>query len=217
MLRDTGLLHADERRPLLYLYAIAEDVGPDAFRDVAGIGGRPIRSLRHRGLSLLFSEVDRGRFDDQAIARSMVTTDWLESTVAAHDAVLRRVSSQGIAVIPLRLGTTSEDGDAETRLDGWFHAARHKLHMMTGASEWRVTVVVHLVLRPAPRPSLSSRPVMRSFAMLAFGVLAGTRPTPVTSVEKSPAWMRPCQTFPERVGACRPTTFDSPAPLMRWS
>ena len=45
-------------------------------------------------------------------------------------------------MIPLRLGTTSEDGDAETRLDGWFHAARHKLHMVTGASEWRVTVVV---------------------------------------------------------------------------
>jgi hypothetical protein len=143
VLRDAEPLHADGRHPLLYLYAIAEGADEDHCRDVPGVGGTPVRSLRHRGLDLLYSEVERRLFDEAAIARAMVTTDWLESTVAAHDAVLRTVSAQGVAVIPLRLGTTSEDGDAAARLDDWFHAARHKLQTVTGASEWRVTVVLH--------------------------------------------------------------------------
>lgn len=142
MLRDAGPLPADEGHPLLYLYAIAEGAGADQSGDVPGVGGMPVRSLRHRGLDLLYSEVERRLFDDEAIARAMVTTDWLESTVAAHDSVLRTFSSRGLVVIPLRLGTTSEDCEAAARLDGWFHAARHKLQTVTGASEWRVTVVV---------------------------------------------------------------------------
>jgi len=142
VLRDAGPLQTDERQTLLYLYAIAEGSDVDHCRDVPGVGGTPVRSLRHRGLDLLYSEVERRLFDDAAIAQAMVTTDWLESTASAHDAVLRTVSARGVAVIPLRLGTTSEDGDAAARLDDWFHAARHKLQAVAGASEWRVTVVV---------------------------------------------------------------------------
>jgi Gas vesicle synthesis protein GvpL/GvpF len=121
-----------------YLYAVTRR----AEQPVAGTGlrGEPLRSIEHRGLVAVVSDVALDEFGEEGLARNLEDLEWLSEVARTHDDVVRRVARTG-SVAPLRLATICLDDDAvQSRLDDWHDQLDSALARVEGCAEWSVKV-----------------------------------------------------------------------------
>ena len=90
-----------------YVYGVV-----DAGRPVGEHGGG-IRLVGDDALAAVVAPVDLAEFDD--LAERLNDRDWLEQKVREHEAVLRKVASDG-PVVPLRFGAVYRDLEDVSRL-----------------------------------------------------------------------------------------------------
>jgi gas vesicle protein GvpL/GvpF len=124
----------------VWMYAVADSVAPEWFRDVPGIAGGPVRVITAGGLSAAVTTVSLAEFGEQALRRNLEDLAWLETVVRAHHGVIEIVALHG-PVLPMRL-TTIYHGDASAaavlaRRAEDFTAA---LRRITGRAEWGVKI-----------------------------------------------------------------------------
>lgn len=122
----------------LWVYAIAERaLAPEG---LAGVGGRPVRTVSAVGLVAVVSDVSMDEFGEAALRASLEDLAWLEATAMAHHRVIGDLASD-CPVVPMRLATvfTSDAG-----LQSMLTERRDDLHEVLArigqCREWGVKV-----------------------------------------------------------------------------
>ncbi|MEV4441022.1 GvpL/GvpF family gas vesicle protein [Streptomyces sp. NPDC049577] len=142
---------------LLYAYALTRPTAPAPPGGTRGVGGAPVRVVRHAGLAAVVGPVPADEFGEAALRERLEDLRWLEATARAHQAVVAAVAPLG-SVLPLRLATVHRD---ETGLRRALDAGRERfaadLERLDGCVEWGVKIyAVPAERAERPEPSAPS-------------------------------------------------------------
>jgi Gas vesicle synthesis protein GvpL/GvpF len=99
----------------LWVYAIAGSLDPARLEALAGLDGRPVRSLQAAGLAAVVTPVSLAEFGEQPLRHHLERLPWVEATARHHHRVIETVAGH-TPVIPVRLATVSHDEPAVARL-----------------------------------------------------------------------------------------------------
>jgi hypothetical protein len=128
-----------------YMYAVTRPIPDDLLREVTGIRGAPVSTVRDRNLMAVVSDVELREFGEDSVRARLEELAWLEGLVWAHRRGVEEVSVLA-PIAPLRLVTTCRDDKAvRDRLVGWHRELVRVLAQVEGRSEWGVKAFV-------PRP-----------------------------------------------------------------
>jgi hypothetical protein len=97
----------------VWIYAIAETVGPASLGEVSGVGGGPVRRVEAAGLMAIVQDVGLDTYGESALRRNLEDLAWLEAAARAHHRVIDAVGRL-TPVVPMRLATVYSD-DAGVR------------------------------------------------------------------------------------------------------
>jgi hypothetical protein len=111
---------------MLYLYAIAEDLG--RVDDLVGIRGEPLTCFRHEGVHIVEGEIDRTPGADHA-------------SLSRQDEIVRQLHARATALLPMRFGAAFGSGDEMQRaLTLRLHELRDRLAQVRGADQMTLRV-----------------------------------------------------------------------------
>jgi hypothetical protein len=120
-----------------YLYAVTRAQAAGGLTGT-GLRGAPLRSLEHRGLVAVVSDVDLEEFGEQGLKQNLEDLAWLEEVARTHDMVIRLVAASG-TVAPFRLATICVgDEGVRARLEEWHDQLDASLARVEGRMEWSV-------------------------------------------------------------------------------
>ncbi len=126
----------------VWMYAVAESMSPERFRDVAGVGGEPVRTIAAGGLAAAVTTVSLAEFGEQALRRNLEDLGWLEKVARIHHEVIEVVGRHG-PVLPMRLATIyAGDASAAAMLTQRAEDFSAALRRVTGRAEWGVKIFV---------------------------------------------------------------------------
>jgi len=124
----------------IWMYAVADRMAPEWFRDVAGIAGEPVRAISAGGLSAAVTTVRLAEFGEQALRRNLEDLGWLEKVARIHHDVIEAAAQHG-PVLPMRLATVfRSDANAAAELARRQEDFAAALRRVTGRTEWGVKV-----------------------------------------------------------------------------
>jgi Gas vesicle synthesis protein GvpL/GvpF len=136
----------------VYLYGLAKDLDPGALRDIAGVGGSPVRAVEEAGFTALVSTVDLEEYGEEALRRNLESLPWVEATARAHHGVVDAVA-RSAPTAPVRIATVYRDDD---RVRDLLRERRDELTevlgRVVGRSEWGVKAYA-IAETPAQEPS----------------------------------------------------------------
>jgi hypothetical protein len=92
----------------VWVYAIAETVGPASLGELSGVGGGPVRPVAAAGLMAIVEDVGLDTCGESAMRRNLEDLDWLEAAARAHHRVIN-AAGQLAPVVPMRLATVYSD------------------------------------------------------------------------------------------------------------
>jgi hypothetical protein len=122
-----------------YLYAVGRHLDPEVLSELEGVGGAPVRTIKHRDLIAVVSTVDLGEFGESALRQNLEDLGWVEKTARRHDEVVRRVAAITSALAPFRLVTIYRSDDAaRDRIEALYDDLGLALDRVDGRSEWSV-------------------------------------------------------------------------------
>ena len=96
---------------VVWVYAITDDLDPDQFAGLAGVGGERVRTVAEAGLTAVVGSVEAQAFGEDALASLLGGLDNIERVGRAHHQVIARAAAGGAPVLPLRLATVYPDDD----------------------------------------------------------------------------------------------------------
>ncbi|HZR53862.1 MAG TPA: GvpL/GvpF family gas vesicle protein [Streptosporangiaceae bacterium] len=137
----------------VWLYGVAGDGFEAVAGDVAGVGGRPPRTITAAGLTAIVGDVGDREYGEVVLPRNLEDLDWLARTARAHHAVLEAVTARD-PVVPMRLATLFADDDGvigmlrERAAD-----LRRALSVVSARSEWGVKAYAAKPAEPAVAPA----------------------------------------------------------------
>lgn len=122
----------------VWVYAIAETVGPVGLGEVSGVGGGPARPVEEAGLMAIVEDVGLDICGESALRRNLEDLAWLEAAARAHHRVIDAVG-QLTPVVPMRLATVySDDAGVRTVLAERGADFRQALRRIGTRREWGV-------------------------------------------------------------------------------
>lgn len=125
---------------LTYVYAVARDVAPGAVAGLEGLGGRPVRTVEHRGVTAVVSDADRAEFQERALEERLEDLEWLAATARAHHHVVDTLGRDHL-VAPLGLATVYFDDErVRAVLDESAETFASVLDRLDGRAEWGLKV-----------------------------------------------------------------------------
>jgi hypothetical protein len=134
------------------VYAYGVVPGDVSLPDVTGVGDRPVRTVGHRDIALLVSDIEAELL--QGLDTEQLTVESRIATLAQqHHEVVNAAFAAG-PVVPLRFGTVLHDDAAATRmLDEGYTRWRADLNRITGAAEYTVRVLAGTPVEPQQAPA----------------------------------------------------------------
>lgn len=125
-----------------YVYCVVRESAQLSLSGLTGVDpGSDLRTVTHKGLCAVISQVPLERFDAEALRHNLENLEWLERTARAHDAVLARALNAD-AVVPLRLCTIFTDEDGVRRmLERGREFLLDALDRLRGKAEWSVKLL----------------------------------------------------------------------------
>jgi hypothetical protein len=125
---------------LTYVYAVARDVDPAAVAGLEGLGGRPVRTVAHGGVTAVVSDADRAEFQERALEERLEDLEWLAATARAHHHVVDTLGRDHL-VAPLGLATVYFDDErVRAVLDESAETFSAVLDRLDGRAEWGIKV-----------------------------------------------------------------------------
>jgi Gas vesicle synthesis protein GvpL/GvpF/Gas vesicle protein len=122
----------------VWVYAIAETVGPASLGELSGVGGGAVRPVEAAGLMAIVGDVGLDEYGESALRRNLEDLDWLEAAARAHHRVIDAVG-QLAPVVPMRLATVySDDAGVSTVLAERGADFRQALRRIGTRREWGV-------------------------------------------------------------------------------
>jgi hypothetical protein len=122
----------------VWIYAIAETVGPASLGEVSGVGGGPVRRVEAAGLMAIVQDVGLDTYGESALRRNLEDLAWLEAAARAHHRVIDAVGRL-TPVVPMRLATVySDDAGVRTVLAERGADFRQALRRIGTRREWGV-------------------------------------------------------------------------------
>ncbi|WP_327000067.1 GvpL/GvpF family gas vesicle protein [Dactylosporangium sp. NBC_01737] len=161
----------------VWLHAVTRDLPPAGVAGLAGVGGRPVRTVEAAGLVAVVCSVDLDEFGAEPMRRNLEDLAWLESVARAHHAVVDAASRLRGAV-PAQLGTVYRD---DSRVQAVLSERRGDftavLDRVSGRDEWGVKAfAVDVSPSPSPSPVPSPAPVTVAATGTASKPVAGPAP-----------------------------------------
>jgi Gas vesicle synthesis protein GvpL/GvpF len=126
----------------LYVYCVLSGDADLPLDRVPGVDAqRPVRALRHEGMTAVVSEVSLDEFGGEPLKRNLNDVRWLERTAREHQGVVDRALAAG-AIVPLRLCTVCSDENAvRALLDDQHDLLAAALGRLSGRQEWGVKLI----------------------------------------------------------------------------
>jgi hypothetical protein len=122
----------------VWVYAIAETVGPGGLAKLSGVGGGPVRPVEAAGLTAIVEDVGLDQYGESALRRNLEDLDWLGAAARAHHRVIDAAGQLG-PVVPMRLATVySDDAGVSTVLAERGADFRQALRRIGTRREWGV-------------------------------------------------------------------------------
>jgi hypothetical protein len=122
----------------IYVYAVSRGLPDQAMEGISGVGGAPVRTVGHSGLTALVSTVGLAEFGEEALQRNLEDLGWLEATARAHHAVVDSAADFAVT-LPLRLVTVyRSDERVREVLRERSEEFTEALDRITGRTEWGV-------------------------------------------------------------------------------
>ncbi len=109
--REPLRLATQPAQRVVWVYAITDDLDPDQFAGLAGVGGERVRTVAEAGLTAVVGSVEAQAFGEDALASLLGGLDNIERVGRAHHQVIARAAAGGAPVLPLRLATVYPDDD----------------------------------------------------------------------------------------------------------
>lgn len=122
----------------VWVYAIAETVGPASLGELSGVGGGVVRPVEAAGLMAIVGDVGLDEYGESALRRNLEDLDWLGAAARAHHRVID-AAGQLAPVVPMRLATVySDDEGVSTVLAERGADFRQALRRIGRRREWGV-------------------------------------------------------------------------------
>ena len=80
---------------VVWVYAITDDLGPDQFAGLAGVGGERVRTVAEADLTAVVGSVEARAFGEDALASLLDGLDNIERVGRAHHQVIARAAAGG--------------------------------------------------------------------------------------------------------------------------
>lgn len=142
----------------VWVYAVAERLGPSGPGDLAGVGGGQVRAVGAAELTAVVSDVSLAEFGESALRRNLEDLAWLEATAREHHRIIDVLAQQG-PVVPMRLATVYRDDASVAAMLAEREADfQRALRRITARREWGVKAYA---ARP-PEPGGTPAPAPRS-------------------------------------------------------
>jgi hypothetical protein len=136
-----------------WVYAVANDVGPDLLTGMTGVAGEPLRTTGANGLTAVVGTVPLATFGEDALRRNFEDLDWLARVAQAHDAVVAAVA-RVVPAVPFRMATVYfDDRRVGSVLDERGDGFRVTLSRVAGRSEWGVKALLDVSLLREDEPA----------------------------------------------------------------